>query len=161
MLFPRFLPTHIARLTSALYYVLLLLFLSSSLPSSLASHPALTDPQTHPLTHSRSPFNSPTLVHDHDPDMHASFPPYLLSTHPSLYLLPHLHLFFDADLFVLSWIYERLVCCVFFSLPPPFSGSLSVIFPSLLIDCWVISTYISICLLSLLLSLFLFTPHFL
>lgn len=141
-----------------MYYVLLLLFLSSSLPSSLASHHTLTAPPAHPppepiqLTHSRSRPRS----------RYARFFPSLSDLDAfSLYLLPHLHLFFDADLFVLSWIYERLVCCVFFSsLPPSFSGSLSVIFPSLLIDCWVISTYISICLLSLLLSLFLFTPHF-
>lgn len=86
----------------------------SSLPSGLASHS-----HSHRATHSHRSTAPPAHYSRSRPRYARFFFPSVSYLNIfSLSILPHLHLLFDADLSVLSWIcqYQRSIRCVF---PPP------------------------------------------
>lgn len=172
---PRFPLTHIARLTgraslifqSAHSYVRVHLYLlctcifsspSPAPPSFLSSFgPCFPFPlsPSHPL--SPPPPSHRLIILVHDPDMHASFsPPYLISTY-SLSLSCHIYIYSSTRIYLFSLGYASFntLFAAFFSLRPSY-------LISVLIDCWVITTYIYLysesyfVLLSLFLSLSLF-----
>lgn len=153
MLSPRFLLTHIAGRASLIFqlalsrvhlYLLctciflhrapppsfLPLFLRALLPiPTLTEPPTLTAPPSHRLI---------TLVHD--PDMHASFPLRILSQHIlSLYLATSTFTLRRGSICSLLDMPVSTLYSLRFSPSVPLSRSYLI---SVLIDCWVLTTYI-------------------